>query len=307
MQKTVGTKPVVYKEKVKKEWGLLAIIAPFIILIFMFSYVPLAGWYLAFIKYKLGQPILNCQFVGFANFQKLFITGAFNNALKNTLIYSGLGYAFKFLPPLFAILLNEIGNKTFKKWVQTITTLPHFISWVIVYSLCYALLSTEGPVNEVLIALGGKKQNLLTNKKTIYMFMQVLGIWKGIGWDAIIYIAAITGIDQELYEAAAIDGAGYTQKALHITLPGIMPTFLVLLLLSVANLLSNGLDKLYAFQNMLIYNQVETLEMYTYARGIKNQDFSYATAVGIFQSTVSLTLLFVTNWIAKKIRGTSIV
>ena len=294
------------KEKKRKEWGLLLLALPFLIYIFMFSYVPLAGWYLAFIKYKVGMPILKCEFVGFRNFQQMFATGSFGNALRNTLIYSGLGYLCKFFPPIFAILLNEIGNRHFKKTVQTLTTIPHFISWVIVYALCYAMLSSEGPVNAFL-ANFGKSQHLLTDKKYIYVFMQTLGVWKGIGWDAIIYIAAITSIDQELYEAASIDGAGYFKRALHITLPGILPTFLVLLLLSVAHILNNGMDKMYVFQNKLVYNQLETLEMYTYKRGIQNMDYSYGTAVSVMKSVVSLTLLFVTNWIAKKIRGETIV
>lgn len=305
MQKTAAV-PVIKKKKPRKEWSLLFIMLPFIVFIILFAYVPLAGWYLAFIKYKLGVPILQCEFVGFANFKALFATGAFDKALRNTLIYSGLAYLCKFLPPLFAIMLNEIGNKHFKKAVQTVTTIPHFISWVIVYALCYGMFSSEGPVN-ALLSLFGTSQKLLTNNKTIYGFLTAVGIWKGIGWDAIIYIAAITGIDQELYEAASIDGAGYFKRALHITLPGILPTFLVLLLLSVAHLLNNGMDRMYVFDNMMVHNQVQTLEMYTYARGIKNMDFSYGTAVSIFQSVVSLIMLFVTNWIAKKVRGDTIV
>jgi putative aldouronate transport system permease protein len=304
MQKEVNL--ILFNKKPKKEWGLLLILLPFLVYLILFKYVPLAGWYLAFVDYKIGMPIQECEFVGFAVFKKLFVTGKFANAMKNTLIYSGLGYLTRFLPPILAILLNEVMNTRFKRSAQTLTTLPHFISWVIVYSLAYALFSTEGPVNELLSKFG-TSQNLLTNKKTIYGFMTITGLWKNLGWDAIIYLAAITSIDPTLYEAASIDGAGYFKKAIHITLPGIMPTFTVLLLLGVAALLNNDMDKLYAFQNKLIFNQVETLEMYTYNRGIKNYDYSYSTAVGIFQSTVSLVLLFVTNWIAKKIRGSSII
>lgn len=136
--------------------GLLLLILPFIVYIIMFCYVPLAGWYFAFIKYKVGMPILQCEFVGFENFRQMFATGAFENALMNTLIYSGLGYACKFLPVIFAVLLNEITYSPFKRTVQTLTTIPHFISWVIVYALAYALLSTEGPVNQMLGYFGTK-------------------------------------------------------------------------------------------------------------------------------------------------------
>ena len=170
----------------------------------------------------------------------------------------------------------------------------------------WALFSTEGAVNRILASFG-TKQNLLTDRNSVYLFQTCLSVWKGLGWDAIVYVAAIAGIDQELYEAAAIDGAGHFKRAIHITLPGIMPTMVVLLLLGVANIISNGMDQYFLFQNSLIYNKIETLELYTYKQGIKLMDYSYASAVDITKSVVSITLLFTTNFIAKKVRGNSIV
>ena len=290
----------------KKQWSLFFIALPLMIYVFAFRYIPLMGWYFAFIEYRIGTPIMNCDFVGLGNFKAMFSNPAFFRALKNTMIFSGIKYALLFLPPVFAIMFNEIQNDHYRKVVQTMTTLPHFISWIIVYGLMWALFSTEGAVNRIL-AVFGTKQNLLTDRNSVYVFQTCLSVWKGLGWDAIVYVAAIAGIDQQLYEAVAIDGAGHFKRAIHITLPGIMPTMVVLLLLGVANIISNGMDQYFLFQNSLIYNKIETLELYTYKQGIKLMDYSYASAVDITKSIVSITLLFSTNFIAKKIRGNSIV
>ena len=290
----------------KKQWSLFFIALPLMIYVFAFRYVPLLGWYFAFIEYRIGTPIMNCDFVGLANFKAMVSNPAFFRALKNTMIFSGIKYALLFLPPVFAIMFNEIQNDRYRKIVQTMTTLPHFISWIIVYGLMWALFSTEGAVNRAL-SFFGTKQSLLTDRNNVYLFQTCLSVWKGLGWDAIVYVAAIAGIDQQLYEAAAIDGAGYFRRAIHITLPGIMPTMVVLLLLGVANIISNGMDQYFLFQNSLIYNKIETLELYTYKQGIKLMDYSYASAVDITKSVVSITLLFATNFIAKKVRGNSIV
>ena len=259
----------------KKQWSLFFIALPLMIYVFAFRYVPLLGWYFAFIEYRIGTPIMNCDFVGLANFKAMVSNPAFFRALKNTMIFSGIKYALLFLPPVFAIMFNEIQNDRYRKIVQTMTTLPHFISWIIVYGLMWALFSTEGAVNRAL-SFFGTKQSLLTDRNNVYLFQTCLSVWKGLGWDAIVYVAAIAGIDQQLYEAAAIDGAGYFRRAIHITLPGIMPTMVVLLLLGVANIISNGMDQYFLFQNSLIYNKIETLELST-------------------------------NFIAKKVRGNSIV
>lgn len=292
--------------KPKKDWAGFFLLLPVAVFIIMFSYVPLAGWYFSLIEYKIGRPILECKFVGLENFRNLFATKSFARVLTNTLIFSGLKYAMLFLPPIFAILLNEITNIRFKKAVQTITTLPHFISWVIIYGLCYALFSTDGLVNTLLGPLG-VNQSLLIDKNAVYGFQSLIYLWKTLGWNSIIYIAAITAIDQELYEAAAIDGAGRFRQALHITVPGILPTLFVLLLLGIADLINNGMDQYFVFQNSVTYNKLETLELYTYKQGLKLMDYSYATAVGIFKSVISITLLFSTNALAKKVRGESIV
>lgn len=292
--------------KKRMRWDLFFLILPLMALVIAFCYVPLAGWYFAFIEYRVGTPILQCEFVGFDNFVRLFGTTAFTRAFKNTLIYSTAKYVMLVCPAVFAILFNEIRNVRFRKVVQTMSTLPYFISWVIVYSLAYALFSSEGPVNR-LLAVFGTSQNLLINRDVVYLFQSLLYLWKMLGWNSIIYVAAIAGIDPQLYEAAAIDGAGHFRRAWHVTVPGILPTFVVLMLLGVADFVNNGMDQYYVFQNAMIYNNIETLELYTYKQGLKLMDYSYATAIGIFKSVICITLLFATNALAKRVRGESII
>ena len=292
--------------KKRMRWDLFFLILPLMALVIAFCYVPLAGWYFAFIEYRVGTPILQCEFVGFDNFVRLFGTTAFTRAFKNTLIYSTAKYVMLVCPAVFAILFNEIRNVRFRKVVQTMSTLPYFISWVIVYSLAYALFSSEGPVNR-LLAVFGTSQNLLINRDVVYLFQSLLYLWKMLGWNSIIYVAAIAGIDPQLYEAAAIDGAGHFRRAWHVTVPGILPTFVVLMLLGVADFVNNGMDQYYVFQNAMIYNNIETLELYTYKQGLKLMDYSYATAIGIFKSVICIALLFATNALAKRVRGESII
>ena len=302
MQKTLK-----YTGRKRKNWTLFFMALPLMVFVFAMKYVPLLGWYFSLIEYKVGKPILECTFVGLNNFRAMFKNPAFFRALTNTFIFSGIKYALLFVPPVFAILFNEIPNVHYRKVVQTMTTLPHFISWVIVYGLAYALFSTEGVVNRALAIFSLRPQSLMTDRNAVYVFQSALYLWKVLGWNSIIYVAAIAGIDPQLYEAASIDGAGHFRRAVHITLPGILPTMLVLLLLGVANIISNGMDQYYLFQNPMNYNKIETLELYTYKQGMKLMDYSYASAVDIMKSLVSLTLLFVTNAIAKKVRGNAIV
>ena len=178
---------------------------------------------------------------------------------------------------------------------------------IIVYALAFAMFSNDGVINSVLRNAGSTLQiDWLTNKKIVYIFQTCISQWKGLGWGAIIYIAAIAGIEQEQYEAAAIDGAGRFRQALHITLPGLMPTFLVLFLLSVANFMSTGFQQYFIFQNSMVANKIEVLDLYIYKQGLKLFDYSYSTAIGIIKSIISIVLLFFANYLARKVRGTNI-
>ena len=283
---------------------------PFVIFVFLFCYVPLMGWALAFFDYRPGLALNRLKFVGFKYFELLGYYGDdIVNALVNTLGLSGLSMLTSLIPPLFAILLTEVRHNRLKKGIQTMITLPHFVSWIIVSALCFSLFSTNGMVNQLLQALGytGRPVNVLGNGDTAWTFMTALDIWKEVGWNSIVYLAAIAGIDEELHDAARVDGASRFQRICHITVPGLTPTFIVLLLLKVGNLLSVGFEKYIVFNNSLMASRLEVIDVYTYRIGIGTQDYSFAIAVSILKSVVSILLLFSVNSLAKRIRGDSII
>jgi putative aldouronate transport system permease protein len=225
---------------------------------------------------------------------------------------SGLGIATSWLPMAFAILLNEIKNTRFRRFVQTFTTVPNFISWVLVYAIALAIFSTDGFINTAasalgLLAEGATGTNYLMGSSHVWLKMLLWGTWKGIGWSAIIYIAGISGIDQQLYEAATVDGAGRFQKMWHVTLPGLIPTYCVMLLMSIANILSNGMDQYLVFENAQNQGYMQVLDLYVYELGIGNGNIPLSTVIGMVKSVVSVILLFGANGISKAIRGESIV
>jgi len=225
---------------------------------------------------------------------------------------SGLGIATSWCPMAFAIFLCEIKNMKFRRVIQTFTTIPNFISWVMVYAIAFAIFSTDGFINTFLsatgsLAAGQTGVNYLMGNSAIWLKMLLWGMWKGIGWSAIIYIAGISGIDQQLYEAATVDGAGRFARMWHVTVPGLMPTYFVMLLMSIANILSNGMDQYLVFENTQNKATIEVLDLYVYYLGIGNGNIPLSTVVGMVKSLVSVILLFVANRISKSIRGESIV
>lgn len=299
----INTIPKSTVPKKKKAWHLFWLAMPLMAFVILFQYVPLFGWILSVFEYKPGTPLFKCEFVGLKYFQLIFTGKDMARALTNTLVFSTIKLVLLVCPMIFAILLNEIRSNRYRKCVQTLTTLPYFISWIIVYSLSFSLFSNEGLITNML----GMRKSLLINEDAVYAFQSSLGIWKNLGWDAIIYIAAIAGIPQELYEAAAVDGAGRFRMAIYITVPELMNTFIVLLLMFVGNFINSGMDQYYAFSNNLVIDKIETIELYTYRLGLQQMDYSYSTAIGIFKSVISVILLFGTNTLAKKVRGENIV
>ena len=298
------------KKKLDRERLSFTLMAlPFVVFTFIFSYVPLFGWIFAFTNYKPGRSLGNLKFEGLKYFRYLITFWKdVSNALINTLALSALSLATMVLPILFALLLNEVRCARYKRTVQTIVTLPNFVSWIIVYSLCFALFSTDGMVNTLLKTLGSTRTvNILGNANAAWGFMTVLGVWKNLGWNSIVYLAAIAGVDESLYDAAKVDGAGRFRCALHVTLPGILPTFLVLLILSIGNLLNMGMEKYLLFSNTVTSSKLEVIDLLTYRMGIGTQQYSFATAVGILKSGVSILLLTVANLLAKKIRGETVI
>ena len=291
----------------------LLLAVPFLIYVFAFSYVPLVGWIYSVFDYKIGQKFLDfgsMVFVGLGNFQKLFTERSeVLRVLRNTLALSALGLLATPVPVVFAIMFNEIKNSKFKKIVQTATTLPNFISWIIVYGVAFAFFSVNGFVSVLMQKIGIQPpvMGILGDVDHTWVLQWILGIWKSFGWSAIIYIAAITGIDSELYDAAKVDGANKIQSILHITIPGIMPTYVVMFLLAVSNILSNGFDQYFMFYNPMVADKIEVLDYYVYKVGFYINDYSYSITMGILKSILGIVLLFTANALSKKIRGESIV
>lgn len=291
----------------------LLLAVPFLIYVFAFSYVPLVGWIYSVFDYKIGQKFLDfgsMVFIGLGNFQKLFTERSeVLRVLRNTLALSALGLLATPVPVVFAIMFNEIKNSKFKKIVQTATTLPNFISWIIVYGVAFAFFSVNGFVSVLMQKIGIQPpvMGILGDVDHTWVLQWILGIWKSFGWSAIIYIAAITGIDSELYDAAKVDGANKIQSILHITIPGIMPTYVVMFLLAVSNILSNGFDQYFMFYNPMVADKIEVLDYYVYKVGFYINDYSYSITLGMLKSILGIVLLFTANALSKKIRGESIV
>ncbi|MBO4414510.1 MAG: sugar ABC transporter permease [Lachnospiraceae bacterium] len=295
-------------------YKLFILFLPFLILAFVFSYLPLYGWRYAFFNYKSGPERLKMEdFVGLMWFKSLIeneMTRAdIVRVMKNTLIMSGLGIATSWLAMAFAIFLSEIKSGWFRRIVQVFTTIPNFISWVLVYAIAFAIFSNEGFINNFMTQVTGVLHHrlYLQEDSLLHVKMLLWGIWKGIGWSAIIYIAGISGIDQQLYEAATVDGAGRFQKMWNVTLPGLLPTYSVMLLMAVAGILSNGMDQYLVFSNANTKDSLEVLDLYVYTLGIGAGKIPLSTVIGMLKTLVSVTLLFFANGISKLIRGESII
>ena len=303
---------MVHKRKrfTKSRNALFLMTLPFLVMVIMFNYVPLFGWSFAFFNYRPGIPLSDTPFVGLHYFQ--FMANRLRDisrVLTNTFAMGFLGILTAPLPMFTAILINAVKITWFRRFTQTTITIPYFVSWVIVYGLAFSLFASQGLVNNLLIQveLISRPVNLLGNPDSVWMFQTILGLWKFLGWNTIIYLAAISGIDEELYQAAEVDGAGRFQRTWHITLPGLMPTFAVLLLLSISMILGQGFEQYFVFNNPQVENRIEVLDLYVFRIGLATGNFSYGTAIGILKTLVSITFLFTCNWFVKKVRGEGII
>lgn len=301
------------KFEIESKYKLFLMFLPFAALAFVFSYLPLWGWRYAFFDYTSGGTLSADNFVGFKWFTHLFQNEATRadivRVLRNTLAMSGLGIATSWCAMAFAIFLSEIKSMRVRRFVQTFTTIPNFISWVLVYAIALAIFSTDGFINSIMVNSGiwTEATNMLMGNSHTWLKMLAWGMWKGIGWSAIIYIAGISGIDQQLYEAATVDGAGRFQKMWHITVPGLIPTYMVLLLMSIAGVLSNGMEQYMVFENPTNTSHMMVLDYYVYKLGINSGAIPLSTVIGMVKSVVSVVLLFGANGVSKLVRGESIV
>ncbi len=279
-----------------KQRYLLLMSLPFVIWIFIFKYIPLWGWTMAFQEVKpatFAIPIWQRPFVGFQNFIKAFQDRLFAQTIINTLGISVLQIAVGTVVAIaFAVLLNELVFTRFKKVTQTISYLPHFVSWVIIASLAKNIFNDGGVID----SLAGTNLHLMsTNSPLIWIVIVIIDCWKEMGWNAIIYLSSMAGIDQGLYEAAQIDGANRFQRMWHITLPGIRPTIIVLLIMSIGGALNVGMERQMLLSNALVQDHTMVLSWFSYVRGIKSSDYGLGTALGVFQSAVGVTLLLIAN------------
>jgi len=292
---------------------LFLMLMPFLVLVFLFSYLPLWGWRYGFFHYQPGDQLTADKFAGFYWFTFLFENRATTDDLVrvvvNTLAMSGLGILTSWIPLLFAVFLSEIKSNRFRRTVQTLTTIPNFISWVLVYAVAFCIFSTDGFVSSLLVNSGAwaEGKNMLMGDDQIWLKMLAWGLWKGLGWGAILYIAAITAIDPQLYEAATVDGAGRFQKMRHVTIPELIPTYMVLLLLSIAGILNNGMEQYLVFENSSNTGPITVLDLYVYKLGIGQGHIPLSTVVGMVKSLISVALLFAANGISKLVRGSSII
>ncbi|HJB92290.1 MAG TPA: ABC transporter permease subunit [Candidatus Eisenbergiella merdigallinarum] len=301
----IGKKSALLK-KMKKQRYLLLMVIPGMIWLLVFCYFPMWGCQIAFQNYRITDAIGSSEFVGLKWFIRFFQDNNFWTVMKNTLGISFLKLAFGFtLPIVFALLLNEIRNVKFKRVVQTISYLPHFLSWVILGGIMITWLSDTGLLNDVFLALGliDERTAFLAKPQYFWAISVISEVWKELGWGAIIYLAAIAGIDPTQYEAAEIDGANRFQKLWNITLPEISSTIAILFILQVGNIMGSNFDQIFVLNNALNDPASNVIDMFVYKQGITRANYSYATAIGLFRSVISLLLLVIANKVTEKLEG----
>lgn len=287
-------------------YKLLLIISPFLLLVFLFNYLPIHGWIYAFFDYQPGMDLFKTQFVGLKNFTEAMVNDSYLwIVLRNTLVLSLLNLLMTPVPVLFAILLSELGSRRFKRIIQTISTIPYYVSWIIAFSLSFSIFSSDGLIYQILTYMGvnAPQVNILGNSDIAWFFQILINLWKTVGYTSIIYFSAITSIDTELYDAGKVDGANRFDIIRHITIPSLMPTYFVLLVLGIASVLSNGFDQYFVFYNPMVAEKIEVLDYYVYNIGLKNNNIPFSTAVGIYKTLISILLLFLGNGLSKKVRG----
>ena len=284
------------------QWQLALMSVPIFLYVLLFNYAPMWGWVTAFQDYKPKLGMLGSKWVGWANFEWLFGRPDFIESIRNTLAMSLINLVFGTVSAVvLAVLLNEVRNRTFKRTVQTVTYLPHFLSMVIIVAMAQNIFASNGPINDLLGLVGIKPVFWLGEGKHFWWLVGIINVWKEVGWGTIIYISAMTAIDPALYEAAAIDGAGRFQRILHVTLPGIKSTFVILLIMNIGHLMEAGFEIQYLLGNGLTEAYSRTIDIFVLEYGTQMMDFGVATAAGIFKSVVAIILLVGANLIAKRL------
>ncbi|HTG69379.1 MAG TPA: ABC transporter permease subunit [Candidatus Udaeobacter sp.] len=303
--KAVDTSPL--WKHVRKEWKLYSFLVLPVIYFIIFKYAPMLGNIIAFRKYRGGTNFFGSEWVGFTYFEMFMKDPTFWRAFFNDLTLSVSYLVVKFpITLIFALLLNELRRVKWKKFVQTVSYLPHFISMVIVAGMIKEIVSLTGPINNILMWLGFDKISFISLPEWFPTLYVTSGIWQSLGWGTILYLAAMTAIDPSLYEAAKIDGANRFRLAMHVTIPGILPTVMVLLILDIGSILGSNFEKILLLYNPLTYETADVISTYVYRMGITGSNFSYATAVGLFEGIIGLILVTIANEVSKRTTKSSL-
>lgn len=291
----------------KKEWQIYSLLLIPVFYFIIFKYIPMLGNIIAFRKYSGGVNIFGEKWVGFRYFRQFMRDHAFWRAFSNTLILNISYLAVRFpLTLIFALLLNEIRNVKWKKFVQTVSYLPHFISMVIIAGMIKEVVSLSGPINTLISSMGGEKVSFIQEAAWFPPIYIISGIWQALGWGTIIYLAAMTGINTELYEAARVDGASRFKQALHVTIPGILPTIVTLLILDIGGIMGSNFEKIILLYLPSTYETADVISTLVYRMGITGGNFSYATAVGLFEGIIGLILVTSANFLSRKVTESSL-
>lgn len=296
-----------FRDNMRKNWSLYLMVLPVLAFYLIFCYKPMYGAIIAFKQYTPGLGIWKSPWAGLENFRYFFSNPDFIRILSNTLRISLSLIIFGFPAPIIlTLLLNEIGNKQFKRVAQSVSYIPHFISLVVICGLIKTFVADGSIIQQIVHAFDGKDGSLLNRAEMFLPIYVISNIWQNIGWDSIIYLAAISSIDPQLYEAAQVDGAGRWKRVLHVTIPGLAPTIIIMLILQLGNILSVGYEKIILLYNPLIYDTSDVILSYVYRMGFESMDWSYSTAVGLFNSVVNFVIIILANTISRKVSDTSL-
>lgn len=295
-----------FRRTLRQYWRyryLMLLLIPSVAVLIIFKYVPIYGVQIAFKNFRIREGIWGSPWVGFAVFEKIFSQPVFWTAFKNTLVLGCMNLIVGFpMPIILALMLNEVRQERYKKTIQTLSYLPHFISWVTLSGLFIQLLSpSTGPVASIFRFFGATPYYFMGEASTFRWVLVVTNIWKSIGWGSIIYLAALAGVDQEMYEAALIDGATRFQRIWYITLPSIAPTITIMLILRAGSIVGDNFDQVYNMSNAAVYKVSNVLGVYTYELGLKNMRYAESTAVGLFKNVISFAMVMLTNFVSNKV------
>lgn len=304
MQRAMGVR---LRQDMRRNGTMYLLALPMVLFYLVFCYGPIYGQIIAFKDFSPAQGIMGSPWVGFKHFAAFFKARTFSQLITNTVMISLYQIVFAFPAPiLLALLLNEVRSNAFKRAVQTVSYMPHFISLVVVCGMTLEFTKSDGVVNSIIMALGGRRIPFFTTPAWFRQIYTITDIWQGIGWGSIIYIAALSGIDPQLYEAATMDGAGRFRKMLHVTLPGISSMIVVLFILRIGQVMSVGFEKIILLYNPMLYDTADVISTYVYRKGLMEFNYSYSAAVNVFNSVINFTILVIANALSRRVTGNSL-